>query len=380
MRSRRVEFSWGELLLVWFSVGIILVGAGLWFNAAYGVSSIDTTQPVASSDPESTPIRGNFTTAANEISALQSKFPSSSSPQYIPVFADSVGGIKDPTTCSIVTTGSLAPNMTCLGRIVAGRGLANNTGNSTMIADVFGGTSNIFEIANVTPLWWWDSSGNLISDLTGASEFLVSQNAQVTINAETVVAGAAFTLTSEPTFGALIVNISDGDGSVFTINASGQAVVAADAGPALSVTNTTDAIVAKEVATTTGDDPTCFRAKYRTTTTNATQTTIATIATTTDTVMQVEANIIARVTGGSGGNAGAGASYKIIESVKNVSGTVTTLEGSAATAIETSESAALSAYAVTIDPNSTNAIVTVKGQANDDVTWHAHVTYCSVGS
>jgi hypothetical protein len=101
-------------------------------------------------------------------------------------------------------------------------------------------------------------------------------------------------------------------------------------------------------------------------TTDATITTLATVATTTDTVMLLEAKITGLRTGGSGGSAGDSGVYIRTARVKNVGGTVT---------IENLQSDFTSedqgGFNATITASGTDALITVRGSSNNNMTWKA---------
>jgi len=101
-------------------------------------------------------------------------------------------------------------------------------------------------------------------------------------------------------------------------------------------------------------------------TTDATPTAIQTLATTTDTVMLVEARILGRRTGGTGGTTGDSATYIRTFRVKNVGGTVTVKH---LDSMYTSEDVV--PWNITVAPSGTNAVVSVTGAADNNITWDA---------
>lgn len=103
-------------------------------------------------------------------------------------------------------------------------------------------------------------------------------------------------------------------------------------------------------------------------TTDASVQAINTIATAADTVMLVEARIIARRTGGTAGTAGDCASYIRTFRVKRVGGTVTILN---VDSMYTSEDKTL--WNVTVTLSGTNVLVNVVGVANNNITWDSTV-------
>jgi len=103
-------------------------------------------------------------------------------------------------------------------------------------------------------------------------------------------------------------------------------------------------------------------------TTDASVQAINTIATAADTVMLVEARVIAKCTGGSSGTPGDCASYIRTFRVKRVGGTVTILN---VDSMYTSEDKTL--WNVTITLSGTNVLVNVVGVANNNITWDSTV-------
>lgn len=103
-------------------------------------------------------------------------------------------------------------------------------------------------------------------------------------------------------------------------------------------------------------------------TTDASVQAINTIATAADTVMLIEARIIARRTGGTAGTAGDCASYIRTFRVKRVGGTVTILN---VDSMYTSEDKTL--WNVTVTLSGTNVLVNVVGVANNNITWDSTV-------
>ena len=103
-------------------------------------------------------------------------------------------------------------------------------------------------------------------------------------------------------------------------------------------------------------------------TTNATITTIATIAVPTNSVIMVKAKIIGRRTGGSAGNPQDSAVYERTARFKNIAGVVTrhNLQSD-----YTSEDQ--NGFDGTIIASGTNAVIQVRGAANNNMTWA--VTY-----
>ena len=106
-------------------------------------------------------------------------------------------------------------------------------------------------------------------------------------------------------------------------------------------------------------------------TTDATQTDLITIGTATDTVKYVEADVIARRTGGTAGTAGDSATYKKYLTIKNVAGTVTVDSRD----IDTFEDQDWDVAAVV---SGTDVVLKVTGAANNNITWVAYLDPKSV--
>jgi len=382
MRHLRNEVDWVD---VWITAGGGCIAAFLLFLflalPAHGLSTVDPTIPVASSSLSSAPVRTNFENAQLDLDDLFTRFPGTTAVSSIPAWSTTNGFFKDPAIGFLGTSSGGVPFLQVLGAtLISGYTNTSSVFPVLTLDPGSSGTADILQIRNGgTPLWKWDKSGNLTTDLAGSNKFNVTttgalnwegsgvSNDVLALNCTGLVLGDCLDI--------------DEDGTQrLKLEAGGAFSLVATSVTPIRVTQAGTGVVSQFVTTTTGDDPTESKVQGRVATTDATQTTILTIAVPTNKVLQAEVNIIGRVTGGAGGNADTGVSYKVIESVKNVSGTVTRLEGTAATEIEASESAALSAYAVTIDISTTNIIVTVTGAATDNVTWHAFATYVSVGS
>lgn len=104
-------------------------------------------------------------------------------------------------------------------------------------------------------------------------------------------------------------------------------------------------------------------------TTNATAATLQTIAIPNNSMVLVETRVVCRKTGGAGsGNIGDGGSYVRTARFKNISGTVTvhTLQSD-----YTSEELSMIGMNCQLAVSGTNAIVSVTGLANDNISWEA---------
>lgn len=116
----------------------------------------------------------------------------------------------------------------------------------------------------------------------------------------------------------------------------------------------------------TNDDPRESVYQNRVATTNNTQTTLHTFTLSASTTYAIEANVIARRTGGAGGTAEDSAEYKIRALFKNVAGTATQV--GATTIISANEdNANLDAV---FDVTGATARVRVTGDTSNNYTWH----------
>jgi hypothetical protein len=120
-----------------------------------------------------------------------------------------------------------------------------------------------------------------------------------------------------------------------------------------------------------GDNNPNFIATQRDcTTVDATTTTLHSITLTDANVYLIEARVVARCTGGAGGNVGNGVSYILKQAFKRSGG------GAVAIGVLTSESwedAAIAAWSAVLDVNGNDVRVRVTGAATDDATWHVTV-------
>jgi hypothetical protein len=101
-------------------------------------------------------------------------------------------------------------------------------------------------------------------------------------------------------------------------------------------------------------------------TTNATVTTIETIPIPTSTVLIINSEILARVTGGSNGYTGQGCLYSRAQAFRNIAGVVTAIGTISAVS---KEDIALALYDVIFTISGTNVLIQVNSQANDNTTW-----------
>jgi hypothetical protein len=127
---------------------------------------------------------------------------------------------------------------------------------------------------------------------------------------------------------------------------------------------------------TSGDSPYEDTKFYRVTTTDATPTALATVGLADGHVYTVQATVTTRCTGGTGANAGKGATYKFIGTFKRDASPVTQI--GATTVIHAAEEVSGWDAAFTVSGN--NVLVNVTGGAADNMTWHAMVKISGLGS
>jgi hypothetical protein len=127
-----------------------------------------------------------------------------------------------------------------------------------------------------------------------------------------------------------------------------------------------------------GDDPNYISIQNRVATTDATTTTLHSIPLVDTNVYLIEARVVARCTGGAGGNVGLGASYILKQAFRRSGG------GSVAIGVLTTESwedaAILAAWTSILDTNVNDVRVRVTGGATDNVTWHVTVIIQNLSS
>jgi hypothetical protein len=127
---------------------------------------------------------------------------------------------------------------------------------------------------------------------------------------------------------------------------------------------------------TSGDFPYEDTKFYRVTTTNATPTALATVGLADGHVYTIQATVTSRCTGGTGGNAGKGATYKVIGTFKRDASSATQI--GTTTVVHAAEDVAAWNAALAVSGN--NVLVNVTGAANDSLTWHAMVKISGLGS
>ena len=166
-----------------------------------------------------------------------------------------------------------------------------------------------------------------------------------------------------------------------TLRQVGQAVLGVDAAPTANVVadfqqQTLGNEVIRIASVATNDDPTESLYQGRAATTDATVTTLFTYTIPASTTVLIQANVVARRTGGTLGTAEDGAGYVIDATIKNVAG-VATLIGAVLPDV-TQEDQVL--WDATIDVTGATARVRVTGAASNNVVWHATIRVWQVGS
>lgn len=106
-------------------------------------------------------------------------------------------------------------------------------------------------------------------------------------------------------------------------------------------------------------------------TTDATTTTLYTLTLDDVSVYLIEARVVARCTGGAGGNAGSGVSYILKQAFKRSGGGIATAIGVLTS--ESWEDAGIAGWSAVLDVNGNNVRVRVTGAATDDASWHVTV-------
>lgn len=127
---------------------------------------------------------------------------------------------------------------------------------------------------------------------------------------------------------------------------------------------------------TAGDDPTEITRQYRVATTDATPTAIATIPIPTSVSTQFECKVTARRTSGAAGAVEDSAGYLLQALYKNNAGTAAEVAAETLAVIGEDQAA----WTIAIAPSTSNAVISVTGAANNDVTWHATCKSYGVGS
>lgn len=126
----------------------------------------------------------------------------------------------------------------------------------------------------------------------------------------------------------------------------------------------------------TNDDPAESVFQNRLTTTDATQTTIHTFTVPASTTYTIEANVVARRTGGSAGTAEDGAYYQFTGTYKNVAGTATIIGAIAATVTQESQAG----FDATFTLAGATVLCKVTGATNNNIVWHMTARVWKVGT
>lgn len=125
----------------------------------------------------------------------------------------------------------------------------------------------------------------------------------------------------------------------------------------------------------TNDNPLEKMFQNRSATTNGTTTTIRTIAIPANTTVMVEVRFVSRRTGGTAGTAEDGGGAMIIELFKNVAGVATSIGSIFNTPVSDTGT-----WTFALTPSGGNVLAEVTGDADTNVTWHAHVRIWQVSS
>lgn len=126
----------------------------------------------------------------------------------------------------------------------------------------------------------------------------------------------------------------------------------------------------------TNDDPIEQTIQNRLTTTNDVFTTIATIAIPASTTVAITTRVIGRRTGGSSGTAEDGAFFKRTATFKNVGGTATQIQSTASEVTQKDQTSFNFQFAI----SSGNVLLQVKGNTNNNLTWHTTTRVYKVSS
>lgn len=118
-----------------------------------------------------------------------------------------------------------------------------------------------------------------------------------------------------------------------------------------------------------------IRTQAKVTTTDATDTALLRVAVPNSKTVMIEARVVARRTGGSSGTAGDSAFYRLTGAYKNISGTLT---GIGTPDLIAGEDQA--GWNVSFSSSGGNAIVVVKGAANNNITWEGTISTYAVGA
>ena len=322
--------------IMWSTGGAVVeataLGNGQLFIGAAGAAPVAATLTGTSNRVSVTVGSGSITLSGPQDIAT------TSSPSFANLTVSSLAANSNVRTGAggILTTGQTVLTTEVSGILPIANGGTNSgttlTNNQLMLSS--GG--KIVEAGALT-------NGQLFIGATGAAP--VAATITGTSNRVTVsIASGSITLsgpqdiatTSSPTFGGITINGASTLKSTITYS---------DA----AATNTNYVL-----------------SQYQTSTSNATPATLATLATSTDTVLFIEARVVARRTGGTSGTAGDSAVYVRQVKVKNVAGVLTLSGIQSSTTFEDQAS-----WNATFTISGTNVLVQVTGSNNNNVDWGA---------
>ena len=172
----------------------------------------------------------------------------------------------------------------------------------------------------------------------------------------------------------------------FSVSTAASSVVAlgvANAGGVVSETSltvtgpSTNTVVQTLKATATNDDPQALTVFTRATTTDATPTAMWTFDMTADTSYLFHAKVIGRRTGGASGAAGDSAVYLVFGGIVDITGTATAIGAGTTTAITLEDQAG---WDCAFGVSGGNVLLNITGAVNNNVTWHAEITYQPVAN
>lgn len=118
-----------------------------------------------------------------------------------------------------------------------------------------------------------------------------------------------------------------------------------------------------------------IRFKAQVKTTNSTVTAIARVKVATGKTVMMQAHIVARRTGGSAGATGDSAFYVLTGAYKNIAGVLTGIGSPSLIAGEDQ-----AGWNVGFTSSSLDAVITVQGAANNEITWESTVSVYEVGA
>ena len=202
-------------------------------------------------------------------------------------------------------------------------------------------------------IWFWDDSA-------GTMEWL-------TVGSGLTITGTTITSSGVPGGSDTHVQFNDGGAfggdADFTWNKTTN--IATITGSIVVNQSTLGSGVTTLTSTATNDDPTEILYQNRVATTDATVTTLHTFTVPTTTTYSIEAQVVARRTGGASGTAEDGARYKLSAVYKNVAGTATII-GS----ITSTEDEDQFGWNATFTLSGATVLCRVTGATGNNITWH----------